>query len=224
MRRSLPALALALALTLGCGGAMNETNALAKFDRAIELEEQGAHEQALLTIDAALALNGLQGVDLAEAHTVRGNILNELDRYEEAVDAHQASLDLDPNQANVWTNLGVVHRLMGDYGAAQECYEKAMALDPTYPEVYASLGSVLLYQGQVSESLKILDQGVSMGSGIAIMHSNRAVALAYAGRFEEARASLKEGVALGYPNEASVRGLIEEIEAGGDPLGIRPAP
>lgn len=224
MSRTLPSLALAAALALGCGGALDESSAQLKLQEAIDYEDQGAHGQALMAIDAALAVDGLKGAELAEAHTIRGNILNNLDRYEEAVEAHQASLAIDPDQANVWTNLGVVHRLQGDYEAAQECYETAMALDPTYPELYASLGSVLLYQGQVSEALKILDQGVVLGSSIPIMHSNRAVALAYMGRFDEARSSLEKAVSLGYANGESVGGIISEIEEGGDPMGIRPTP
>lgn len=220
MRRPLALLTLGLVLSLGCGGAMNESNAQMKLQEAITLEDQGAHSQALVTIDAALALEGLQGTELAEAHTIRGNILNELDRFEEAVEAHKASLAIDPDQANVWTNLGVVYRLQGDYEGAQECYEKAMALDATYPELYASLGSVLLYQGQIKEALEVLDKGIVLGADIPIMHTNRSVALAYAGRFEEARASLNKGVALGYPNGESVGGIINEIEAGGDPMGI----
>lgn len=223
MRRSFSLLALGLALSLGCGGAMNESNAQLKLQEAINLEDQGAHEQALFSMDAALELEGLQGAELAEAHTIRGNILNELDRYEEAVEAHRLSLAMDDSQANVWTNLGVVYRLQGDYESAQECYEEAMALDPTYPELYASLGSVLLYQGDIKGALKILDQGVTLGGSIAIMHSNRSVALAYDGRFEEARTALEKGVALGYPNGDSVSGIIAEVEAGGDPMGILPA-
>lgn len=232
MRRSLPLLVVAAALALGCGGgasdpdlselaALTTPSASYELDKAIELEDAGQHEAALTTIDGALTLGQLQGAELAEAHTIRGNILNELDRFEEAVDAHKASLAIDPDQANVWTNLGVVYRLQGDYEGAQECYEKAMALDPTYPELYASLGSVLLYQGQITQALETLDKGIVLGADIPIMHSNRSVALAYAGRFEEARASLQKGVDLGYPNGESVGGIIDEIEAGGDPMGIR---
>ncbi|MFT5585806.1 MAG: tetratricopeptide (TPR) repeat protein [Cognaticolwellia sp.] len=220
MRRPLALLALGFALSLGCGGALNESTAQFKLQEAMDFEDQGAYEQALMAVDAALGLEGLKGAELAEAYTIRGNILNELDRLEEAVSAHQASLALDPDQANVWTNLGVVYRLQGDYESAQESYEKAMALDPTYPELYASLGSVLLYQGDIKGALKILDQGVLLGDDIAVMHSNRAVALAYDGRSKDAAASLVKAERLGYPNGESVLEILNEVQAGGDPMGI----
>ncbi|MED5372164.1 MAG: tetratricopeptide repeat protein [Myxococcota bacterium] len=224
-----------LTLALACGGgevgsgepagpkvSMEELAAYAgaqdDLNKAISYYNSGSYEQALMHIDAAIDSGTFEQDELADAYTRKGNILNELDRLDEAVSAHKLSLKLNDQDASTWVNLGVVYRLQRDYTAARDCYEKAMALDPDYPELYASLGSVLLYQGDRKESLRVLDEGVKLGPDIAIMHSNRAVALAYNGRYEEAEQALQEAEALGYDNGAGVRALIAEVKAGGDPL------
>ena len=53
--------------------------------------------------------------------------------FEEAKKIYQNILKIDPNQATVANNLGLVFVALEEYQEAKVCYEKAIELDPNHP-------------------------------------------------------------------------------------------
>jgi len=54
---------------------------------------------------------------------------NEL--YEDALPFFQKAVEIDPNFAFAWDDLGICQRRLGNFDAALEAYNKSLALDPT---------------------------------------------------------------------------------------------
>lgn len=100
--------------------------------------QDGEYQQAIATLQQAIAHPGIQKGDLAQAYAALGNTYNQLGYYQEAIDAHQQALEIRPDTASYWTNLGICYRLTGQYDKAASCYEKAISLDPGYAETYTS--------------------------------------------------------------------------------------
>ncbi|MBO0722575.1 MAG: tetratricopeptide repeat protein, partial [Blastocatellia bacterium] len=63
-----------------------------KFKRAVELQRQGALEEAAVEYRAVIK----SAPDYAEAHANLGAVLSRLGKYDEAVAAYQAALRLNP--------------------------------------------------------------------------------------------------------------------------------
>ncbi len=69
-------------------------------------------------------------------------VLFQLQRYEEAVNACEAALAIDPFYEEAYLNLGVNLEAKGEYDRAIASLEKAILLDPTYSSAYTALGNV----------------------------------------------------------------------------------
>ena len=61
-----------------------------------------------------------------------GFIYNMLGLYEEAIDAFDTAIEIDPQTAGYWYNKGLALKYLGMYDEALEAFEKAHELDPTY--------------------------------------------------------------------------------------------
>jgi len=72
-------------------------------------------------------------VQLAEAYHKLGLALKGNGELEEARDAIQQSLVIQPNRPEVLNNLGDVYKQLGDREKALKAFEKAVSLRPNYP-------------------------------------------------------------------------------------------
>lgn len=149
-----------------------------------------AHEQALIYFDEALALIRKQDsgyASVADMSNARGNALKKLERYPEAIEAYQLTLE-NAEKADYYggiftaaANLGEVYMRMGNFAEAlpyqlrtiemQEAGEHNMTLTENYGHVsniYEQLGdykNALLYQ---KKARQMRDQTASEQSDAAM--------------------------------------------------------
>src|SRR5437660_704660 len=71
------------------------------------------------------------------------NILYELGHYEEAIEAYEQAISLDPNDAWTHNDKGSALYSLGYYEAAIEACKEAIRLDPNDAVAYHSKGSAL---------------------------------------------------------------------------------
>ncbi|NEP17519.1 MAG: tetratricopeptide repeat protein, partial [Leptolyngbya sp. SIO4C1] len=173
--------------------------------------EAGDFETAAAQVEQALAA-GMTDYSLDQAHTVLGNIYTDLDRLEAAIEQHQQALQINPDNHEVWVNLGVTYRLMGNYSEAEKAYRKALALAPDYPELHASLGALFVVKGEAQPAIEHLEQAAELDGNLAITFANLSLAYALAERFDEAETTLKRALALGYQNGSAVKDRIDALE------------
>ncbi|MDR2155638.1 MAG: tetratricopeptide repeat protein [Burkholderiaceae bacterium] len=84
--------------------------------------------------------------ETAEAHTNLGLTLTELHRQAEAESSYRRAVELDPNQAQAWNNLGNILRRSHHEARKKEglqCYRQAIAARPDYATAYSNLGYAL---------------------------------------------------------------------------------
>ena len=51
--------------------------------------------------------------------------IKELKRYDEAIDAYQTAIDIEPSKAISWANLGILYEELKLKNEAKNCYNKA---------------------------------------------------------------------------------------------------
>lgn len=73
-----------------------------------------------------------------------GNALMVLKRYDDAIEAYNATLARKPDWVECWKNLGSVYASSDRFQEARRAYEKALQLDPTKFEALHSLGTLLI--------------------------------------------------------------------------------
>src|SRR5262245_49503416 len=87
-----------------------------RFNRAMELQRQGALKEAAAEYRAVLS----RAPNYAEAQANLGAVLARLGDYEEAIAAYEAALRLKPELTPILLNLGIAHYRAGQFAKAVE--------------------------------------------------------------------------------------------------------
>ena len=84
-----------------------------------------------------------------------GNALLDLEKFDEAIDAHKTAAKLNPFHAQTQNNLGAVYEAIARYEEAFDCFSKAVSLDPDYATAVYNLGAVKLRAKNFVEGWKL---------------------------------------------------------------------
>ncbi|WP_041237853.1 serine/threonine-protein kinase [Gloeothece citriformis] len=91
----------------------------------------------------------------------KGNTLYQLQRYQDALQAYEASLDTNPNNPPTWKGKGDALQALKRYQNALEAYDEAIQLQPNYWQAWMERAEVLEKLGKNSEAIysyeKVID-------------------------------------------------------------------
>jgi tetratricopeptide (TPR) repeat protein len=110
---------------------------------------------------------------------------------QQAADAFDRSVALDPDRAVVWANRGTNLLNMGRYEAALESYESALALDPGDPYIHCSRATVYNRTAQPDRALASSREAIAADPDHVGALFNMATALRKLGRDDEADSVLE---------------------------------
>ena len=92
--------------------------------------------------------------------TALGNVLDLYGELDQAREAFEVAVDLDPHGVLQHYNLGAVLERLGREDRAEDCYRRALELDENVPsmvEANAALGALLRRQGRLDEAEAVYD-------------------------------------------------------------------
>lgn len=116
----------------------------ADLNGIIQLYKKGQREEALRQLDAFLASlpKGAWGRNVTQARMLKGVILAELRRHNEAIQVFtQLTLEY-PQLPEPYNNLAVLYAAQGHYETAREILEQGLRTDPVYAALQANLGDI----------------------------------------------------------------------------------
>jgi tetratricopeptide (TPR) repeat protein len=137
-----------------------------------------------------------------------------------AVTSFERALELDPDQVDALTNLGVLERATGDPCLATWFHRVAVSRDPTRAEAWTNLGVSLLERGLIEAAQDAFRTTLTLRPGHADAEMALGMSFLLQGRFEEGLAAYESrrrsraAVASATPPPGSEW-------AGGDPRGLR---
>jgi tetratricopeptide (TPR) repeat protein len=111
-----------------------------------------------------------------------GYSLHNLKRYEEANQAYDRALAIDPNLSGAWYNKAYVLYHLKRFDEVIEPYDRALKLDPSLAKPYNSLSNFKLYV----EVIQVCDRMLSINPSSVEDLNKKADALSYLDRYEEA--------------------------------------
>lgn len=143
---------LCLAIGFVCG-ALYSSFKLAQGKPAkgqASVQKEGPHEHPDLSMELSAKISEIQQFlkdhpDDAEAWTNLGNLYYDSDQAQNAIDAYEKSLALDPGRAGVITDLGTMYRRNNEPQKAIDAFDKAIAVDPSFETARFNKGVVLLH-------------------------------------------------------------------------------
>ncbi|XP_037734227.1 protein O-mannosyl-transferase TMTC1 isoform X5 [Chelonia mydas] len=92
--------------------------------------KQERYSKALEAIDKALQLKPKDPKVLSELFFTKGNQLREQNLLDKAFESYKVAVELNPDQAQAWMNMGGIEHIKGDYVNARSYYKKALQLVP----------------------------------------------------------------------------------------------
>jgi tetratricopeptide (TPR) repeat protein len=213
--------------------------ALALYDEARRLVDEGRDAEASSRLDAALALRP----DFAEAFSLGAYILERGGKTETALRFYQRALQLKPALPAAWFNLAKLLTRLGrfveslaalDEGAAfapddadalntrsavlralwrleesAAAARAALARRPVFPEAAVNLGAALLKSGQTEAALAAFSKAAAQRRDYADALCGQGLALRGLDRLDEARAAFARAVSLGCREAVSGLGCLD---------------
>jgi cytochrome c-type biogenesis protein CcmH/NrfG len=106
--------------------------------------------------------------------------------WEDAIEAYEKVVAIDPGYAAAWNNLGLLRHRMGQYAEGQEAYEAALRAEPQCAEAAYNLGSLFEDLGELPASIRYYQMALALSPDYADAHFNLAGVLGRSARNREA--------------------------------------
>ena len=138
---------------------------------------------------------------------ILGAVFKQTGRVTESLGANQRAAHLDPEDAEVHSNLGVALKELGRIEEAEASYRRAIELKPDYVEAHINLGVTLFELDRLEDAEARFRETIALKPDFFEAHSNLGNTLKDLGRLEEAEASHKQALALNPENAEVHRNL-----------------
>jgi tetratricopeptide (TPR) repeat protein len=154
-----------------------------KYERAIQLFEEAAR----LGVNPSAADRSQRG----RIHGRIGEMHFRLVRFDDAVKALTASLELNPNDTSARLLLGAIYLRRNRFEEAAAEYRRVIAIDSRNAAAHDGLAQVALSLGHYRESALEADAALAIDPSLQTSRYNKAMALIRSGR-EEGKITLEE--------------------------------
>jgi tetratricopeptide (TPR) repeat protein len=182
---------------------MNPELADERADEIDALAQQGSEmsQLALEAGDLATAVQVTEALvtllpDEPEAHFLMGNVYNQANRFDQAIEQYQTVLRLDPDSSSAHTNMGVVHYKMGDLETAIREYQAALQIEPDDAETHYLLGAAHIQTEQLEQGKAEFKAALALDDQLAPSYIGLGNVYLLQGDLEQAREMSEQAVML----------------------------
>lgn len=128
----------------------NDPNDLTSaFMVGIDLKQLGRYDESLQAFNRIV--HRIDPTD-AKSWCERANVLNNLRRYDEAIESTSRALSLDPYLVYGWGHQGIAWLFLGEFAKAEDCFRRMIQLRPRDDWARFNLVSALFHQGKREEA------------------------------------------------------------------------
>jgi len=118
------------------------------------------------------------------------------DELEVAINHHKKSIEINPDYAEGYNNLGIAFQKLGLFEEAVKNYKKTLKLKPDFSLAYNNLGVVLKSLNKLDEALLTSKKAIELDPKFADAHNNIGAILQDMGNYEEAYKFYKKAIKL----------------------------
>jgi predicted TPR repeat methyltransferase len=108
-------------------------------------------------------------------------------RMDEALQAYERALALDPGNLDACVGLGYVFNERGDYASAKATLAKALTIDPDHADVHYMLGTIARHEGDVTAAMQHFERAIECRPDFEFAHRDLFTLLSQRGEAQRAR-------------------------------------
>jgi tetratricopeptide (TPR) repeat protein len=129
----------------------------------------------------------------------KGAALDDQGKYDEAIQAFDNAIGIDPKDVDAWNYKGIALHKLGKYDEAIKAYDKAIELD-YLEDTYAwyNKGLTLYQQGKYDEAIQAYDKAIETDPKDADAWNHKGIALGKLGLTAESNEAIAKAKELGY--------------------------
>jgi tetratricopeptide (TPR) repeat protein len=127
------------------------------------------------------------------------NLLGDMGEHDAAIRAYQASLKLDPDNAQCWTNLGLTALDADDAALAGRAFGRALQQDPKAGAAWCGLGLAHKQAGALEDAVAAFEKALAISPADDRSRYNLAIVLRLLGALPDAQAQLDKVQSLAGP-------------------------
>ena len=130
-----------------------------------------------------------------------------------AIDCFLKAIQLKPDYAEAYYNLGVAYHKIDMLDEALESYDNAIKSKQAYPIAHNNLGIIFLNKDKINSAIKCFEWAIAYDSNYAEAHNNLGSALQKIKKFEEAKKEFEIAISLNsnYAQAFHNLGILSEI-------------
>jgi len=158
------------------------------------LHDLGKHEESLIAYENSIKYS--DEFELPEALLDKVEILNHLERNEEALKIINESLALDSKNPNAWDLKSDILNDLEKHEESLEAAERGLSIDPEHGDLLIDKGSVLIDLKRYEESISYLNKAIHLNPSDDLAWYNKACVLSLLNKKEEALDALTVATGL----------------------------
>jgi serine/threonine protein kinase len=140
--------------------------------------------------------NNSIAIDKADFYHEQGLALEQQGRYEEALQAFEQAIFLNPDFTAPWYHIGYVLGKLNRYIEALKAYEKAIQINPYYAPAHYGRGIMLSKLNRPQEALEAFEQVIRIDPSNSAAYNTKGKALWQLNRFDEALVAFERAIQL----------------------------
>jgi Flp pilus assembly protein TadD len=106
--------------------------------------------------------------------------------HEEAIAEFERAIELDPDDAEVYRNLGTVYGEQGRWEESAAAYERALEIDPAFGEAYGDVVGAYFYLDRVPEAMEAGEKALELAPDYATAYNNLGIVYGSQGEIDAA--------------------------------------
>ncbi|MDO9230492.1 MAG: tetratricopeptide repeat protein [Syntrophales bacterium] len=125
-----------------------------------------------------------------------GWVYDELNRYDDAIEAYRAAIRINPEHFTAWHSLGVTYNTLKRHNEAVEAYRQVLRINPEYATAWSNLGIAYINLKRYDDAIFALRQVTRINPKDADAWSNLGVAYSNLNRDDDAIGAFREALRI----------------------------
>ena len=165
--------------------------------------EDASNPEALASSlrQAYVGLNIKNNFDASMVWVNKGNAFYNQEKFEEAIEAYDEAIRLDPNNEYAWHSKGLALGELDRYNEAIEAYDETIRIDPENAPAWHNKGVALTDKKMYDKALQAYEKAIKLDPSNALTWNNKGVILNIKGNYNKAIEAFNKAIRLD-PNDA----------------------